>query len=338
MLQISTTHTPATDLGFLLAKNPSRVQKFDLSFGAAHAFYPVADDEKCTFALLLEVDPVALVRGKGRETGPLAQYVNDRPYVASSFLSVAIANVLRSALNGVCKERPELAQSDIPLEIQVEGAPCSEETARTLFEPLGYHVEVEKFALDARFPEWGDAPFVRLKLRASKKLSDALSHFYVLLPVMDDEKHYYIGEDEVEKLLKRGAGWLENHPAQPFIVSRYLKRQKRLVFAALEKLAPESEAEAELDVQEEKIEAEATPKATPLHQIRIETVLQTLKESGAKRVLDLGCGEGRLLRELLKDKQFEEILGLDASHRALEIASDKLKLERMPHSSARKSS
>ncbi|HEX9996247.1 MAG TPA: 3' terminal RNA ribose 2'-O-methyltransferase Hen1, partial [Abditibacterium sp.] len=259
----------------------------------------------------------------------LAQYVNDRPYVASSFLSVAVAGVLRSALNGVCKELPELATLEIPLEIQIEGVPCSEETARNLFEPLDYEVSVEKFALNGN-SAWGDAPFVRLHLKTRKKLSEMLAHLYVLLPVMDDDKHYYIGEDEVEKLLKRGEGWLENHPQKSFIVSRYLKRQKRLVFAALEKLAPESEAEVENDEQEEKIEAVISEKTAPLHQIRIETVLQTLKASGAKRVLDLGCGEGRLLRELLKDRQFEEILGLDASHRALEIASDKLKLERLP--------
>ncbi len=329
LLQISTTHWPATDLGFLLAKNPARVQKFPLSFGAAHAFYPVANEENCTFALLLEVDPVALVRGKGKESGPLSQYVNDRPYVASSFSSVAIAQVLRSALNGVCKERPELAATEIPLQLRLEGVPCSEALARQLFEPLGYEIEVETFALDADFPDWGDAPFVRLGLRATKKLGEALAHLYVLLPVLDGDKHYFIAADEVEKLLKRGAGWLENHPAQGLIVSRYL-RHRRLISDALEKLAPEIELESENDAQEEKIEAVVAERAAPLHQGRIEAVLEVLKSSGAKRVLDLGCGEGRLLRELLKDKQFEEILGLDASHRALEMASEKLKLERLP--------
>ncbi|RYG63250.1 3' terminal RNA ribose 2'-O-methyltransferase Hen1, partial [bacterium] len=184
LLQISTTHRPATDLGYLLAKNPARVQKFDLSFGQAHVFYPVADEEKCSFALMLEVDSVALVRGKSREsTGPLAQYVNDRPYVASSFLSVAMAQVLRSALSGVCKEKPELAETAIPLEFQIESVPCREELVRMLFEPLGYEIEVEKIVLDARYADWGEAALLRLKLKATRKLSEALTHLYVLIPV-----------------------------------------------------------------------------------------------------------------------------------------------------------
>lgn len=334
LLQLSTSSQPAlglaaTDLGFLLAKNPARAQCFDLSFGVAHAFYPVADAENCAFALLLEVDSVALVRGKGRESGPLSQYVNDRPYVASSFLSVAIAQVLRSALNGTCKEKPDLPARELALQIQIEAVPCRETVARQLFEPLGYEVEVETFPLDARFPAWGEAPSLRLHLRAVKKLSDVLAHLYVLLPVLDDDKHYFIGDDEVEKLLRRGVGWLEAHPQKGFIVSRYLKRQKKLIFAALEKLAPD-EGAADRDAEEERIEEAAVEKTVPLHQQRIAAVLQELKASGAKRVLDLGCGEGRLLRELLQEKQFEAIVGLDASHRALDLAAEKLHLERMP--------
>lgn len=337
LLQISTTHRPATELGYLLAKNPARVQQFDLSFGKAHVFYPVADEERCTFALLLEVDTVALVRGKGKETGPLSQYVNDRPYVASSFLSVAIAQVLRSALSGLCKERPELAETPLPLEFQLESVPCREELVRMLFEPLGYEIEVEKIPLDVRFAQWGEAPLLRLTLRATKKLCDALAHLYVLVPVLDDAKHYFVGEAEVEKLLARGAGWLETHPARELIVSRYLSRRRHLISAAaeaLEKLVPDAQIEEDLDTEEEQIEATIpeveTEKAVPLHTQRLETVLQVLKESGARRVLDLGCGEGRLLQKLLADKTFEEIVGLDASHRALEIAASKLKLDRLP--------
>ncbi len=330
LLQISTTHQPATDIGYLLAKNPDKAQSFDLSFGRAHAFYPVADAEQCDFALLLEVDPIALVRGKNsRDSGPLAQYVNDRPYVAGSFASVAIAQVLRSALSGTCKEKPELVDVNLPLRARVEAIPCSGDGSfvRSLFEPLGYEVALDIPALDPQF-DWGRAPCAALDLRGELKLSELLAHLYVLLPVLDDNKHYFIGPEEVEKLLKRGAGWLETHPQREVIASRYLKRQRGLVNDALqrlERLAPETADETEApDAAEERIE-----KPLSLHQIRLDAVLKQLKSSGAKSVLDLGCGEGRLLRGLLDERQFERIIGVDASHRALDVAADKLKLERM---------
>ncbi len=318
LLQLSTTHQPATDLGFLLAKNPARVQEFSLSFGKAHVFYPDANDELCTLALLLDVDSVVLVRGKNHGDGLLSQYVNDRPYAATSFLSVAIAQVLRSALSGTCKEKPELAQSAIPLRAQVEGVPASPAQLERLFSPLGYEVGAQFLG----------GKHSRLTLRATTKLSDLLSHLYVLIPVLDDAKHYYVADDEVEKLLRHGQGWLESHPEREWIVSRYLKKQKRLIRLALERLAPLEEGDDAPD--EEKNEEELRVERTlSLHQIRLEAVAQVLKDAGVKRVLDLGCGEGRLIRELLKDAQFEFVLGVDASHRALEIAEDKLRLERM---------
>lgn len=330
LLQISTTYSPATDIGYLLAKNPDKAQSFDLSFGRAHAFYSVATENQCDFALLLEVDPIALVRGKNKnDSGPLAQYVNDRPYVAGSFASVAIAQVLRSALGGQSKEKPELAQTVLDLVACVDAIPCSGDGSfvRSLFEPLGYQVELDIPTLDPKF-DWGRAPCAALALRGNVKLSDLLAHLYVLLPVLDDSKHYFIGEDEVEKLLKRGAGWLETHPLREVIAARYLKRQRKLINSALERLerlAPETADENEAP---DEVEA-PTEKAISLHQLRLDAVLDELKKSGAKSVLDLGCGEGRLLRGLLDEKQFERIIGVDASHRALDVAADKLHLERM---------
>src|SRR5438105_8399009 len=108
ILTITLTQPPATDLGFLLHKSPFRAQDFPLTFGKAHVFYPEASEERCTAALLLEIDPVGLVRRKGPpgEGRALEQYVNDRPYVASSFLSVAIAEVFGSALAGRSRDRP----------------------------------------------------------------------------------------------------------------------------------------------------------------------------------------------------------------------------------------
>src|SRR5690348_1563251 len=206
LLTISTTHQPATDLGYLLHKNPARPQTFELAFGKAHVFYPEADEHKCTAALLLEVDPVGLVRnrrGPGGEGFALEQYVNDRPYVASSFLSVAIAQVFGSALSGLSRERTELARTPIPLTARISVLPCrgGEGLLRHLFEPLGYHVEASRHALDERFPEWRDSPYYTVELRHTTTLRDLLTHLYVLVPVLDNDKHYWIDEAEVEKLL-----------------------------------------------------------------------------------------------------------------------------------------
>src|SRR3954468_22400387 len=157
LLTLTTTHAPATDLGYLLHKNPGRPQAFDLSFGRAHVFYPEATAGRCTAALLLDVDPVALVRNRRGPAGEgfsLRQYVNDRPYVASSFLSVAIAQVLGSALGGRSRERPELAETPILLEAEIQALPCrgGEGLLRRLFEPLGYQLTARRLELDRQFP------------------------------------------------------------------------------------------------------------------------------------------------------------------------------------------
>src|ERR1041384_8564188 len=143
LLTITNTTPPATELGYLLHKNPARLHSFELSFGKAHVFYPEASNERCTAALLLDVDPVGLVRrrrGPAGEGGTLEQYVNDRPYVASSFLSVAISQVFGSALAGRSKDRPELAEMALPLEARISVLPCrgGDGFLRKLFEPLGY--------------------------------------------------------------------------------------------------------------------------------------------------------------------------------------------------------
>ncbi len=330
LLTLTTTHTPATDLGYLLHKNPSRAQSFPLSFGAAHVFYPEATDARCTAALLLDVDPVALVRGNANRT--LAQYVNDRPYVASSFLSVALAQVFGSALGGRCKDRPEIAETALPLQARLDVLPSrgGAELIRRLFEPLGYAVEVSGCALDDTFPDWGQSPYFSVTLSATKRLADLLTHLYVLVPALDTGKHYFIGDAEVEKLVQKGEGWLHSHPEKETIVRGYLKQRHSLVRDALEQLtgteAPAGDdGDALPDREEETIE-----KPLSLHSQRLGAVLAALKEADARRVLDLGCGEGRLLSLLLADRQFSAILGMDVSYRALEIAQDKLKLDRLP--------
>ncbi|MGW1259508.1 3' terminal RNA ribose 2'-O-methyltransferase Hen1 [Streptomyces sp. NPDC002513] len=345
-LTISTTGTserPATDLGFLLHKHPGKAQAFTTSHGVAHVLYPEVDAERCTAALLLEVDAVALVRrskGKGRGGAPdtaLAQYVNDRPYAASSLLAVALSGVFSSAMRGVCTALPERAGQPLPLRIEIPALPArgGPDLVHRLFAPLGWAVTAQPVALDAEFPQWGNSRYVRLVLESEAlTLAEALRHLYVLLPVLDDAKHYWVSADEVDKLLRAGEGWLPGHPEQKLITSRYLSRRWSLTRQATERLELVRLAETD-DREVEEIdnaveaETEAEEKPTPLAVRRREAIIASLQESGAARVLDLGCGQGQLVQELLKDARFTEIVGMDVSVRALTIAARRLKLDRM---------
>ncbi len=332
LLTLTTTHPPATDLGFLLHKNPARPQSEELGFGRAHVFYPEATAERCTAALLLEVDPIALSRRAGNRSGegpPLEPYVNDRPYVASSFLSVALTRLFRNAIAGTSKERPELVGLAIPLEATVACLPCrgGESLLRRLFEPLGYVVDVTGQPLDPAFPDWGPSVYFRVTLRATCRLRDLLTHLYVLVPVLDDNKHYFVGDDEVAKLLRHGEGWLSAHPERELITKRYLKHQRSLADEALAQLLRDEEVDPDGPTEGNAREEEALERPMRLDEQRIGAVVAALKASGATSVVDLGCGEGKLVRALLKEPAFQRIVGMDVAHRALERARERLHLD-----------
>ncbi|MFJ2861282.1 3' terminal RNA ribose 2'-O-methyltransferase Hen1 [Kitasatospora sp. NPDC087314] len=368
-MSISTTgsaESPATDLGFLLHKHPDRVQRFATSHGEAHVFYPEAGDELCTAALLLDVDPIALVRkGRGRGGSPdfaLSQYVNDRPYAASSLLAVALRTVFRSAMKGACPARPELADRPRPLRIMLPAVPANgagegggPAMAARLFEPLGWRVEAAAIPLDESFPEWGESRYVRLVLVSDAvRLADALQQLYVLLPVLDGAKHYWVAPDEVDKLLAAGEGWLAAHPERALITRRYLARRWSLTRTAMERLELARLAEADDREAEEvdnavddrpeetrgteETEAATGPSAEPrspsLAEQRRTAILAALREVGAARVADLGCGQGELIGALLTDARFTEVLGVDVSARALQAASRRLRLDRLPERQA----
>jgi 3' terminal RNA ribose 2'-O-methyltransferase Hen1 len=333
LLTITSTRAPATDLGYLLHKHPDRLQSFTVSAGQAHVFYPEATPERCTAALLLEVDPVALVRGpasRGAPDGELAQYVNDRPYAASSMLAVALNQVFRTALAGRSDARPELAAARIPLHIRVPALRCrgGARLAHHVFAPLGWTVEATSQPLQPE--EWGDSPYCDLRLTGEMRLADALNHLYVLLPVLDDAKHYWVSTEEVDKLVRAGGDWLAGHPAKELIARRYLSHQRKLTRSALARLAEADDTEpeefdnavAETDHEEDQ--------SKPLAIQRREAILAALRETRARRVGDFGCGEGALVRDLLADKQVELVVAVDVSARALQLAARNLKLDRMP--------
>jgi 3' terminal RNA ribose 2'-O-methyltransferase Hen1 len=331
LLTLTTTHSPATDLGFLLRKHPDRLQSFDVGFGRAHVFYPQADAQRCTAALVLDIDPIALVRGKrsqaGSEGGLLAQYINDRPYAASSFLSVALGRVYGSAMTGRSEARPELAQAALPLVARIVPLDCRDslDLARSLFEPLGYAVSGTPVA-DA---DGAPSSYWDVRIAGTVPLAQMLSHLYVLIPVLDNEKHYWIGDDEIDKLLRHGEGWLPQHPQRELIARRYLKHGRRLTRLALQRLAELDDATAADDDAAPDDGLAAIESPLRLNDLRLQLVVAALKQSGARSVLDLGCGSGRLLQLLARDRQFDRIVGLDASVRELAFARDRLRLDRV---------
>jgi 3' terminal RNA ribose 2'-O-methyltransferase Hen1 len=363
LLTITLTEPPATDLGFLLHKHPDRMQSFDVSAGQAHVFYPEASEQRCTAALLLEIDPIGLVRGRrragtgGPEAFSLAEYVNDRPYAASSMLAVALGKVFRTAMTGRCDARPDLASRPLPLEISIPALSCRGGTdlAYRLLEPLGWDVQAARIPLDPVLPEWGGSPYFTVRLAGRARLADALSHLYVLLPVLDDNKHYWVDDAEIDKLLRAGGEWLAAHPERDLITHRYLAHQRRLAVTAIGRLAEVDDTEPEaLDnavpdapdstapdgTAPDGTGSGTAPRRSSLAQQRREAVLAVLRDtvledplSGqarAARVADLGCGEGTLVAMLLRESSAARVLGLDVSHRALERAAQRLHLDTMP--------
>lgn len=359
ILTVSTTHRPATDLGFLVHKNPDKLHEMDVGFGTAHLFFAVAREDFAKFAMVLDIDGIDLVRGRdgqGREQGLLQQYVNDRPYAASSFLSVAIAKTLRNAMQGSSKERQALADTEIPLEATVMPLPVRGEEGllEALFAPLGYQITTRAIPLDeelSRLGEgWAVGPYVELTVSATCRLKDLLSHLYVLIPVLDRKKHYYVDRQELDKLIAKGEGWLRDHPKRDFIAQRYLRQKRswaREVLARLDETddlgedadgavssaaalaavdAPDGDpAEPVRDAGELALE-----KPIRLHDLRLDTVAETLVSLGARRVLDLGCGSGKLMKRLMRERQFTEILGVDVASASLEAAERRLRLDLVP--------
>ena len=301
----------ATVLGYLVHKHPAKVQTFSAPVGDIHVFYPEATPERCTVAVLLEVDPVGLVRNKRfrGDAGTLDHYVNDRPYVASSMLAVALGTVFRTAMTGRSDSYPELAARLLPLriEIPVVSARGDEDLVRRLFQPCGWTVDEHRIPLDPDYPQWGDSRYSAVTLTGDVRLADALRQLYVLLPVLDDAKHYWVGDDEVAKLERAGEGWLPRHPDRDLITRRYLAHQRSLIPQADEPGA-------------------ATPD-TPLRVLRADAVMAALHDVGARRVVDMGCGPGALLSRLAKDRSFTKIVGVDVSARSLEQAARFLKLD-----------
>ena len=334
LMTVTAQRSPALqtpgDLGYLLHKHPDRAQSLPVHGGRAHVFYPEVTETRCTATLLLDIDPVELVRGRrgARDGFVLGQYVNDRPYVASSLLAVAMGKVFRSALHGRCDARPELVDAVLALTVTLPVVPGDDAVVRRMFAPMGWEVATAPIPLDATRPEWGDAPAVSLTLDGAMRLRDALSHLYVLLPALDDTKHYWVGDAEVDKLVRAGSGWLATHPESRWISRRYLAHQRDLADAAVARLSELDDRVPEDVSSADPVDEDAVA-TRPLVHRRHDAVMDVVTAVSPTTVVDLGCGQGSLLRRLLPVRGIERVIGTDVSDSALATASRRLHVDRM---------
>ena len=322
LLTVTTSSPPATELGWLLHKHPDKVQRFDVKGGQAHVLYPEVSEARCTCALIVDIDPVTLVRGKPGSAGAgvVRDYVNDRPYTANSITAAAMCEVFRSALNGRCEGRERVATTPLALEATLASVRLGAGAERIgrLWGALGWEVEVTPVDGTGE-----DAKFAQLTLRGERHtLGALLRQLAVLVPAMDGRKHHYVSANDIEVLVRRGAEWLGEHPDREWIAKRFLNRQQTLAEAALERLAPE-EGEDDPETGETRMRANAL--RVPLQKARIETVRTRLIERGARRIVDVGCGEGALVRALMSEPAVEEVIGVDASTTALERAEHRMR-------------
>jgi 3' terminal RNA ribose 2'-O-methyltransferase Hen1 len=361
MLITFTCHTDrAPEVGHLLGKNPASVFEREFSGGTVWVFAPDVADDHLTVAMVTEIDAVGLVRGPTTFTG-LDGYVNDRPYVANSLTSVALNVAFRTAMSGESKALPERVGERMRWEVHVPAVACDggERLIADLFEPLGYTVACARLPLDPRFPAWGMSDVYDVRLAGEQTTAAVFNHLYVMLPVLDNAKHYYVAESEAEKLVHRGGDWLRTHPARDLIARRYLRYRRPLVTSALAQLRDpdgtpaeeEQEAGAEIGLPEPVglaqpsdaavptagVALEAVPAAAAheahqahesgLHEQRLQAVMAAVRAVNATSLADLGCGEGRLLALALAERGLTRILGLDVSTRALTLAGRRLRLD-----------
>lgn len=339
-------NSPATDLGYLLHKHPDRVQSFATTQGEATVFYPVADADKCRAVLRVDGTDARV-----DSHTDIDRHVNTIPYAASTRLVVALGKVFGDALAGRCTARPELVDHVWDVSVLIPSVPVRGTlTPADVFEPLGWSVTARAEPLTPT--EWGDSDFVTLTLSGRFTVRDSLRHIAIALPALAGDKHYFVDDDDIDKLLRHGEGWLETHPRRDSIVRGYLKNLGALARDALTRLDPAStcdEESADQDLHDQDLhdrefrvgdlqgedfgddmaaDRRMAVGRRPLAAERIEAVAGMVRALGARSVLDVGCGEGRLLGTLSADGVFARLAGVDVSTDELGSATKRLERRR----------
>lgn len=329
LINITVTGENAKALSYILWKNPDHI--FDREFSSGHVvvFFSEYSNQKATASLLVLVDSVGMVRSEwGRIS---SSYVDHRPYAASSIASVALKEAYSSAFAGKSEtaEIDAVIKQKLPVEIELSSVwvKGGVQSIHDFFEPLGYAVNAEKLLYESKWLK-SDSCVFNVTLTGMQTILDLLRHLYVLLPALDNKKHYFVNENEIVKLLSHGEGWLETHPYKERIVSRYLIHRHNLIEEALEQLAEEVQDE---ETEENAAGAEeAMERPIRLQEERLQTALAVMRtlDPAPLKIGDIGCGSGDFIRLIENDRAFSEVIGMDVSSKVLQIAEKRLHLDR----------
>lgn len=334
-LSIAVSGEHAPDLGFVLYKHPGRFFEKSASKGRVTGGFTENREDFAEFTLAVEIDPVERVRGVNWDRG-IASYVEPMPFLAASHMSQALSQALGSAMNGVLGSKDPVIDTRVkaagvkpwPLTIKVGAVRCSPYMIESLFSELGWSVEIESHNLDVPgVSEDDDRPLHVFTLKGEATVSDALTQLYVLLPVLDPSRHYFYDESEARKLFEKGGDWLKGHSSRDLIISRYLSKSKELrgyarqLFGNFQEKKDLDELIAET---EELMRDWDDPDDTSPHQQRHSQIIRDVVSWGARSVIDLGCGEGRLLERLVRIAPDMRVVGIEPSAREIERARKRL--------------
>jgi 3' terminal RNA ribose 2'-O-methyltransferase Hen1 len=332
MLSIACKNLSEEELGFLLHKNPARVHPLDLSFGKVYVFFDEPPEgHQAQVCLLVDVDPLAMVQGRGGLGHQDALYVNDRPYVASSLLASAVTKVFGTALSGRCKERPELVDREIEwtfaMPFVARGSMLN--ALFHLFEPLGYEFDPDLLNYDSSVDYATSARPILTRIAVRTTLSEALSHLVVLIPVLDGENHRWVDDGDLVPFVRRVESWLPDHPYGMYILRRALKYQTSLVKAFTERFPAITGSMARLPQLEANVWDDATVEAAgcqplSLNSQRFSAVEAVVSALSPSSIVDLGCGDGSLVSQLVKQTSIQKLVGMDVNPLVLSRARARL--------------
>ncbi|WIM41190.1 3' terminal RNA ribose 2'-O-methyltransferase Hen1 [Paenibacillus sp. PK4536] len=348
-LTIKATGTHASMISHLLAKNPNNLYDRTEKGARIRLVYTSFQPEETEVLLFVTPDPIDLVKGSP-DHYDITQYINDRELVVSSLFCSYIRPALGTALNGKPKA-DYIDWVEHPFTLHMSMGPVASDLPdsmiESLFQPLGYEVQMERGEIDYSFDLKNRSTVRHIQISGQQTLQHMLRQLYILIPVLDNYKHYYISDDEIERLQRYGEGWLSTHPQHDLIIKRSLRfaplikeyEQKVAKNEDITNVSTElsthqaeaSEMKSELsEDQDKQYDSNQTePPVIRLNELRYRAIVEQVSQLPQhKQIVDFGAGEGKLSVRLGEIEGVEQIWAVEPSMQSQLRAIDRFaKLE-----------